>query len=94
MGYLSFHAGIEGKLKRTQIRGSIGHTFRQSEGRYKNHGNKDIDGDRTKYNLDWTKTGEPLDKLVEDRLEKDFNGKRALRKDAVVVRPATTSRKP
>ncbi|EAH2163403.1 hypothetical protein D4905_15620 [Listeria monocytogenes] len=86
MGHLSFHAGVEGKLKRTQIRGSIGHTFRQSEGRYKNHGNKDIDKARTKYNLDWSKTGEPLDKLVEDRLERDFKGKRALRKDAVVIR--------
>lgn len=84
--YLSFHAGVEGKVKKSDIKKMAGHTFRKTEKRYKSHGNKDIDTARTKYNIDWTLTNEPLDKLVEERLEREYKGKRALRKDAVVVR--------
>ena len=84
--YLSFHAGVEGKVKKADIKKMAGHTFRKTEKRYKSHGNEDIDMARTKYNIDWTLTKEPLDKLVEERLEKEYKGKRALRKDAVVVR--------
>lgn len=84
--YLSFHAGVEGKVKKADIKKMAGHTFRKTEKRYKSHGNEDIDMARTKYNIDWTLTNEPLDKLVEERLEKEYKGKRALRKDAVVVR--------
>jgi len=84
--YLSFHAGVEGKVRKADIKGIAGHTFRKTEKRYSNHGNKDIDTALTKYNIDWTLTNEPLDKLVEERLEKEYKGKRALRKDAVVVR--------
>lgn len=73
-------------MKKADIKGIAGHTFRKTEKRYKSHGNEDIDMARTKYNIDWTLTNEPLDKLVEERLEKEYKGKRALRKDAVVVR--------
>lgn len=86
MGHLSFHAGVEGKTKRKDVKGITGHTFRKSEDRYKNHGNKDIDKDKTKYNVDWTMDGRTVEEIVEDRIENEFKGKRALRKDAVVLR--------
>lgn len=94
MAHLSFHAGTEGKIKRTQIKGTIGHTFRASENRYRSHGNSDIDMSKTKYNLDWTRTGESLDKLVENRLDKEFTGKKAMRKDAVVIREVIAQASP
>jgi len=86
MGHLSFHAGTEGKIKKNEIKKAAGHTFRQTEQRYKNHGNKDIDPSRTHLNIDLLPNGMALDEIVEMKLEKEFKGKRALRKDAVVVR--------
>lgn len=86
MGYLSFHAGTEGKVKRADIRKATGHTFRESEGRYKTHSNKEIDRSKTHLNIDAFIDGKKIETLVEERLERDYSGKRALRKDAVVVR--------
>lgn len=93
--YLSFHAGSEGKMTRKDVKGLAGHTFRKTEQRYKNHGNKDIDTSLTKYNSDWISGKKSsLDEIVEERLENEYKGKRALRKDAVVVREVIAQASP
>lgn len=84
--YLSYHAGTEGKHKKTDIKGATGHTFRKTEKRYENHSNENIDPTQTHKNIDWTQDGKKIEDIVEDRLERDYRGMRALRKDAVVVR--------
>lgn len=86
MSYLSFHAGTEGKTTRKNIKGMTGHSLRKTENRYGSHKNEMIDRDKTKYNIDWTKEGLPLEEIVDERLESEYRGKRALRKDAVVIR--------
>lgn len=86
MSYLSFHAGTEGKVKKNEVKKSAGHTFRKTEKLYKTHKNKDIDMSKTNQNIDALMDNKTLDELVDERLEKSFKGKRALRKDAVVVR--------
>lgn len=86
MSYLSFHAGTEGKVKKNEVKKSAGHTFRKTENLYKTHKNKDIDMSKTNQNIDVLMDNKTLDELVDERLEKSFKGKRALRKDAVVVR--------
>ena len=93
--YLSFHAGSEGKMTRKTIKGLSGHTFRKTEQRYKNHGNKDIDKSLTKYNSDWIQGKKSsLYEIVEERLKNEYKGKRALRKDAVVVREVIAQASP
>lgn len=93
--YLSFHAGSEGKMTRKTIKGLSGHTFRKTEQRYKNHGNKDIDTSLTKYNSDWIQGKKSsLYEIVEERLKNEYKGKRALRKDAVVVREVIAQASP
>lgn len=86
MATLSFHAGTEGKTKRKNINGSLNHMLRKTMDKYKNHGNPDIDVTRTEDNIDWTKEGRAVDEMVDERLEKEYKGKRTLRSDAVVLR--------
>lgn len=86
MAHLSFHAGTEGKLKASNIKGVMRHAMRNSKHGYKNHSNKDIDTSKTKDNLDWTIDRKPLDETVKARLENEYKGKRAMRKDAVLLR--------
>lgn len=86
MSHLSFHAGTEGKIKKSDIKKATGHTFRKTEQRYKTHKNKEIDQSKTHLNIDTIRGNKKLEDLVDLRLEKEYKGKRALRKDAVVVR--------
>jgi len=86
MATLSFHAGTEGKTKRGNLKGVLNHMLRKTMDKHKNHGNELIDPALTKNNLDWTKDKKPVDELVDERLEKDYKGKKKLRSDAVVLR--------
>lgn len=86
MATLSFHAGTEGKTKRGNLKGVLNHMLRKTMDKHKNHGNEMIDPERTKYNLDWSKDNRPVDELVDERLEKEYTGKKKLRSDAVVLR--------
>lgn len=86
MPHLSYHAGTAGKVQKKQVKSSLRHTQRKTYGAYQNHGNKDIDKKKTKYNLDYEFQKAPVQDVVEDRLENSYKGKRAVRKDAVVIR--------
>lgn len=86
MATLSFHAGTEGKTKRGNLKGVLNHMLRKTMDKHKNHGNELIDPALTKNNIDWTKDKKPVDELVDERLERDYKGKKKLRSDAVVLR--------
>lgn len=86
MGSLSYRAGTEGKHNKKNLAKASAHTYRKTEQKYKKHGNEKIDMDKTKYNNDWTITGETIEKIVEDKIANEYTGKKALRKDAVVIR--------
>lgn len=86
MGSLSYRAGKEGKHNKKNLAKASAHTYRKTEQKYKKHGNEKIDMSMTKYNRDWTITGAPLGEIVEDKIANEYAGKKAIRKDAVVVR--------
>lgn len=52
MSHLVYHAGTEGKIKKSDTKGLVRHTFRQTEKVYKNHSNDRINKDLTKHNVD------------------------------------------
>lgn len=86
MATLSFHAGPEGKVTRKNIRSMTGHTFRATEKRFKNHGNKDIDPARTYLNCDALKGGKLIEEQVEERLERDYKGLRKVNDKSILIR--------
>lgn len=86
MANLSFHAGTEGKLKMSNMKGVLRHAMRNSEDGYKKHSNENIDTSKTKDNVDWTINRKPIEDIVNERIENEYKGKRKLRKDAVVIR--------
>lgn len=86
MATLSFHAGTEGKMSKKNVKGLLNHNLRKTMDKYKNHGNELIDPAKTKDNIDWTKDGRPVDELLDERLEKEYTGKKKLRADAVILR--------
>lgn len=52
MSHLVYHAGAEGKIGKSDTKGLVRHTFRQTEKVYKNHSNDRINKDLTKHNVD------------------------------------------
>lgn len=52
MSHLVYHAGAEGKIKKSDTKGLVRHTFRRTEKVYKNHSNDRINKDLTKHNVD------------------------------------------
>lgn len=86
MATLSFHAGTEGKTKRGNLKGVLNHTLRKTMDKHKNHSNEKIDVTKTKDNIDWVQDGRSLEELVDERLEKEYKGKKKMRSDAVVLR--------
>lgn len=86
MATLSFHAGPEGKITRKNIRSMTGHTFRASEKRFKNHGNKDIDPARTHMNYDAFRGGKLIEEQVTERLERDYKGRRKVNDQSILIR--------
>lgn len=91
MRTLSFHAGTAGKVKQNQVVKSLCHTQRKTYERYQNHGNEDIDKSMTQYNLDFQFQGGRIETVISDRLEKEYTGKKQIRKDAVVLREIIAS---
>lgn len=94
MAHLIFHAGTEGKATRSNVKGMVRHTQRKTLGAYKNHGNKDINPQLTQYNLEGLVDGKTIDEMIEERLANEYKGKRALRKDQVVLREIIASPSP
>jgi hypothetical protein len=88
---LSFHAGTAGKVQQSQVVKSLCHTQRKTYGRYQNHKNEDIDKAMTQYNLDFQFQGGRIETVISDRLEKEYTGKKKIRKDAVVLREIIAS---
>lgn len=78
-------------MQQNQVVRSLCHTQRKTYDRYQNHGNEDIDKSMTQYNLDLQFQGEPIEKVISDRLEKKYKGKKQIRKDAVVMREIIAS---
>lgn len=98
MGHLIYHAGTDGKANNGNARGMLQHTQRRKEDSH-NHKNEDIDPDKTKYNLDfmhskYNKRGMNAYEVLQERLENDYQGKRKLRKDQVVIREIITQPSP
>lgn len=91
MANLSYHAGTAGKVNRKELVKALCHTFRKTYDRYENHNNKEIMQELTKYNLDFNFQDKPIEEVVENRLENEYRGKKAIRKDAVVVREIIAS---
>lgn len=84
MSYLSFD--VSQKItKGSNPKGYGNHVFRKSLERDFDHKNDLIDKDLTKYNVDALIDGQSFEERFENRL-KDYNGKRKLRKDAVLLR--------
>lgn len=52
MSHLVYHAGPEGKIGKSDTKGLVRHTFRQTEKVYKNHSNDRINKDLTEHNVD------------------------------------------
>lgn len=83
------------KLRKSDIKGYVNHTFRKSDDRNLRHSNKEINSQLTKYNIDYDMSGDGYGKTFEERLERrmqDYSavtktGKpRKLRNDAVLGR--------
>lgn len=85
MAYLSYHAGTAGKANKQNAKGMVRHTLRKLK-ETKNHKNKDIDKSKTKFNIDYSVNGKPADEIIEDKLKNEYNNKRKLRKDQIVLR--------
>lgn len=89
MATLSFHAGVQGKMTKQNLRKLVSHTFRKMEHRGKDvkpvHGNEDIDVTKTHLNHDAVlEMGRSIGDIVERSIAERI--KRTVRKDAALAR--------
>ena len=69
------------------------HSQRKTKG-ISNHSNENIDPSKTKFNIDMTINGKTMEQVAKEKLEKDYKGKRKLRKDQVIGREIITNPTP
>lgn len=88
MAHVSYHVGTSGKANKTEVSKQQEHTYRKEEERNKPHSNKGINEDLTKYNFEKTIDNKTIKELSDERIDKDYNGKRAPQKNHIITREA------
>ena len=89
---LSFQAGTRGKMTSKNRAVMISHTYRKSLDIDTKHSNENIDKDKTEDNYDFVLLKDEdghqmtMDEAIDHKIKTDYQGKRKIRSDAVLVR--------